>query len=332
MPEGNAVLVIGETQEDELSLASQEVLAAGRQVADALGKELAIGLFSNAVDAAAQESIALGADRVYAVTSPLLGDFQVELFLAAAHTLCSEISPEIVLVARTNQGREVAPRLAFRLGVGLAQDCLEVSADTANGRLLANRPVYGGNAVAVVSCNQTPQVAAIRPKVYAPLEPDASRQGEVVSFPVDLDDSMVRSRVIEVVKEEAEGVKLEDASIVVSGGRGLGGPEPFSQLEELARLLGGAVGASRAAVDSGWVPAGYQVGLTGKTITPDLYITVAISGASQHMAGCSGSKAIVAINKDAEANIFKEARFGVVGDWEKVLAAMTETVRELVQE
>ena len=332
MAEGNGVLIIGETQADELSLATQEILAAGRKIADDLGQELAIAVFGSAVDSPAQQAIAQGADRVYSVTSPLLAEFQVELYLAAADILCKETGPAIVLVARTNQGREIAPRLAFRLGVGLAQDCLEVSVDTATGTLLANRPVYGGNAVAVVSCNQSPQVAAVRPKVYAPLDADPSRQGEVVSFPVDLDESMVRSRVIEVVKEEAEGVKLEDASIVVSGGRGLGGPEPFAQLEELARLLGGAVGASRAAVDSGWVPASYQVGLTGKTITPDLYITVAISGASQHMAGCSGSKAIVAINKDAEANIFREARYGVVGDWEKVLAAMTETVRELVQE
>ena len=332
MAEGNGVLIIGETLGDELTLASQEVLAAGRKMADDLGQELAIGIFGDVGGDIAQSAIAQGADKVYSVTSPMLADFQVELYLAAAETLCKETSPSIVLIARTNQGREVAPRLAFRLGVGLAQDCLEVSADAATGRLLANRPVYGGNAVAVVSCNQTPQVAAVRPKVYVPLEPDASRQGEVVSFPVDLDDSIVRSRVIEVVKEEAEGVKLADATIVVSGGRGLGGPEPFAQLEELAKLLGGAVGASRAAVDSGWVPASYQVGLTGKTITPDLYITIAISGASQHMAGCSGSKAIVAINKDAEANIFKEARYGVIGDWEKVLAAMTETVRELVQE
>ncbi len=332
MAEDNGVLIIGETLGDELTLASQEVLAAGRKMADDLGQELAIGIFGDVGGDIAQSAIAQGADKVYSVTSPMLADFQVELYLAAAETLCKETSPSIVLIARTNQGREVAPRLAFRLGVGLAQDCLEVSADAATGRLLANRPVYGGNAVAVVSCNQTPQVAAVRPKVYVPLEPDASRQGEVVSFPVDLDDSIVRSRVIEVVKEEAEGVKLEDATIVVSGGRGLGGPEPFAQLEELAKLLGGAVGASRAAVDSGWVPASYQVGLTGKTITPDLYITIAISGASQHMAGCSGSKAIVAINKDAEANIFKEARYGVIGDWEKVLAAMTETVRELVQE
>ena len=332
MAEGNGVLIIGETQGGELNLASQEALAAGRKVADDLGQELAIGLFGNSLEAPSQTAIALGADKVYSVTHPSLAEFQIELSLSAMETLCKEIEPGIVLIARTNQGREVAPRLAFRLGVGLAQDCLEVSVDTGTGKLLANRPVYGGNAVAVISCNQTPQVAAIRPKVYAPLEPDSSRQGEIVSFPVDLDDSLTRSRVIEVVKEESEGVKLEDASIVVSGGRGLGGPEPFAQLEELAKLLGGAVGASRAAVDSGWVPASYQVGLTGKTITPDLYITVAISGASQHMAGCSGSKAIVAINKDAEANIFKEARYGVVGDWEKVLAAMTETVRELVQE
>ncbi len=332
MAEGTGVLIIGEAPGGELSLTSLETLAAGRQVADALGQELAAGLLGAALDGPARQSIAHGADKVYAVTHPSLADFQVELYLSALETLTREVNPGIILIGRTSEGREVAPRLAFRLGVGLAQDCLEVSVDPATGKLLANRPVYGGNAVAVLSCNYTPQVAAIRPKVYEPLEPDAARPGEVVSFPVDLEDSLARSRVIEVVKEEAEGVKLEDASIVVSGGRGLGGPEPFQNLEELAKLLGGAVGASRAAVDSGWVPSNYQVGLTGKTITPDLYITVAISGASQHMAGCSGSKAIVAINKDAEANIFKEARYGVVGDWEKVLTAMTETVRELVQD
>ena len=332
MAEGTGVLIIGEAPGGELSLTTQEVLAAGRQVADGLGQELAVALFGDTLEGPARQAVAHGADKVYAVTHPSLAAFQVELYLSAMETLCREVNPGIILMGRTNEGREVAPRLAFRLGVGLAQDCLEVSVDAATGKLLANRPVYGGNAVAVLSCNYTPQMAAVRPKVYEPLEPDAARAGEVISFPVDLADSLVRSRVIEVVKEEAEGVKLEDASIVVAGGRGLGGPEPFANLEELAKLLGGAVGASRAAVDSGWVPANYQVGLTGKTITPDLYITIAISGASQHMAGCSGSKAIVAINKDAEANIFKEARYGVVGDWEKVLTALTETVRELVQD
>ena len=331
MAEATGVLVLGDLSGTELGLTSREVLAAGRRVADDLGEPLAIGLFGDSLEAATRQAVAAGADKVYGVTNPALGQYQVDLYLIAMETLCRETNPRIVLIGRTNEGRELAPRLAFRLGVGLAQDCLEVSLDSSTRKLLANRPVYGGNAVAVVSCEYTPQIAAIRPKVYEPLDEDPSRAGEVVSFPVDLDPAEARTRVVEVVQEEAAGIKLEDARIVVSGGRGLGGPEPFRDLEELAKLLGAGVGASRAAVDSGWVPASYQVGLTGKTITPDLYITVAISGASQHMAGCSGAKVIVAINKDAEANIFKDARYGIVGDWQKVLPALTETVRELTQ-
>ena len=334
MAEATGVLVLGDSgvsNEGELSPNSRELLAAGRKAADDLGEELAIGLLGDTLDVPAQQAISYGADKVYAITHPLLAKYQVDLYLAAMEALIQEASPRVVLIGRTNEGRELAPRLAFRLGVGLAQDCLEISIDSATKTLLANRPVYGGNAVAVVSCEYTPQIAAIRPKVYEPLDPDTSRQGQVVSFPVELDPSQARSQVINVVQEEAEGVKLEDARVVVSGGRGLGGPEPFKELEELAKLLGGAVGASRAAVDSGWVPSTYQVGLTGKTITPDLYITVAISGASQHMAGCSGAKVIVAINKDAEANIFKEARYGVVGDWQQVIPSLMEAVRELTQ-
>ncbi|MCH8281275.1 MAG: electron transfer flavoprotein subunit alpha/FixB family protein [Chloroflexi bacterium] len=334
MAEATGVLVLGDSgvsNEGELSPNSRELLAAGRKAADDLGEELAIGLLGDTLDVPAQQAISYGADKVYAITHPLLAKYQVDLYLAAMEALIQEASPRVVLIGRTNEGRELAPRLAFRLGVGLAQDCLEISIDSATKTLLANRPVYGGNAVAVVSCEYTPQIAAIRPKVYEPLDPDTSRQGQVVSFPVELDPSQARSQVINVVQEEAEGVKLEDARVVVSGGRGLGGPEPFKELEELAKLLGGAVGASRAAVDSGWVPSTYQVGLTGKTITPDLYITVAISGASQHMAGCSGAKVIVAINKDAEANIFKEARYGVVGDWQQVVPSLMEAVRELTQ-
>ena len=331
MADATGILVFDAAADGQLGATAQELLAAGRALADTLGQPLAIGLIAADAGAAPQQAIAHGADTAYAVTSPALSNYHPDLYLAAMQALAAEANPNIILIARNNEGRELAPRLAFRLGVGLAQDCLEVSADAATGRLLANRPVYGGSAVAVVSCTRTPQIAAIRPKTYEPLDADATRQGQVVAFPVDIDPSAARTRLLDVVKEEAEGIKLEDARIVVSGGRGLGGPDPFAQLEELAGLLGGAVGASRAAVDSGWVPANYQVGLTGKTITPDLYITVAISGASQHMAGCSGSKAIVAINKDADANIFKEARYGVVGDWEKVLPALTETVRELTQ-
>ncbi len=325
------VLVLGDVVDGGLSLTAREVLAAGRKVADDLAEELSIGLLGVSLEGPSQQAIAHGADKVYSVTNPALGQYQVDLFLSAMESLCKEADPSVILIGRTNEGRELAPRLAFRLGVGLAQDCLEISVDPSTKNLLANRPVYGGNAVAVVSCNYSPQMAAIRPKVYEPLEADSSRPGQVVSFPVELDPSQARTTLVDTVMEAAEGIKLEDARIVISGGRGLGGPEPFKDLEELAGLLGAGLGASRAAVDSGWVPASYQVGLTGKTITPDLYITIAISGASQHMAGCSGAKVIVAINKDPEANIFKEARYGVVGDWEKVLPALTATVRELTQ-
>ena len=326
-----AVLVVGEIESGRLTTTSKELLAAGRQLAGQLGDELAIGVLGSDLDGPATEAITSGADKVYAVANPLLDEYQVDLYLAALDKLCRDLSPSVVLLARTAIGREVAPRLAFRLGVGLAQDCLEVSIDPESKVLRANRPVYGGSCIATVTCSGTPQMAAVRPKVYEPLELDESRHGEIIPFQVELDPSMAKVRVVERVQEESEGIKLEDAGIVVSGGRGLGGPEPFKQLEELAGILGAGVGASRAAVDSGWVPYTWQVGLTGKTITPDLYITVGISGASQHMAGCSGAKVIVAINKDADANIFKEARYGVVGDWQKVLSAFTETVRELVK-
>ena len=331
MADASGVLVLGDTISGGLGPTSRELLAAARKVADDLGEELAIGLLGDTLDVPAQQAISYGADKVYAVTHPLLAGYQVELYLAAMETLCRDVNPSVVLIGRTNEGRELAPRLAFRLGVGLAQDCLEISVDPSNKRLLANRPVYGGSAIAVISCEYTPQIAAIRPKVYEPVEPDSARQGQVVSFPVELEESQATTRVVDTVTEEAAGVKLEEARVVISGGRGLGGPDPFARLDELAKLLGGAVGASRAAVDSGWVPSSYQVGLTGKTITPELYITVAISGASQHMAGCSGAKVIVAINKDSEANIFREARYGVVGDWEQVIPALTEAVRELTE-
>ena len=329
--EATGVLVVGEISEGRLGLTSKEVLAVGRRLADGLGQELAIGLLGTDLESAASEAFSFGADRVYSVSSPLLAEYQPDLHLAALERLCRDVSPNILLLGRTGIGREIGPRLAFRLAVGLAQDCLEVKLDPETGRMLASRPVYGGNAMATLGCPDNPQMATIRPKAYEPLEPDGSRRGEETPFKVDLDPSIARVKVSEVVIEEAEGVKLEDARIVVAGGRGLGGPEPFKELEELARVIGAGVGASRAAVDSGWVPPGWQIGLTGKTITPDLYITVGISGASQHMAGCSGAKVLVAINKDASANIFKESRYGVVGDWKKVLPAFTEALRDLVK-
>ena len=198
--------------------------------------------------------------------------------------------------------------------------------------MLQTKPVYGGNARAIFTSESEPQIATVRAKAMSPLERDASRQGEVITIEAGLESAAVRTKVLEKVSQEVEGVRLEAAEVVVSGGRGIGSAEGFAQLEELAKLLKGAVGASRPPCDSGWVPDVFQVGLTGKIVVPDLYIAVALSGSSQHMAGCSGCKNIVAINKDAEANIFREARFGVVGDWKKVLPAFTEKVRELLAE
>ena len=324
------VLVVGEVSGDELHSITGELLAAGRGIGDATGEEVGVALL-NGSDAAGQAAIAQGADTAYLVQDEVLADMQLDAQIAALEKVCNEVQPSTVLIGRTLSGRDVGPRLAFRLGVGLAQDCLQVEADGARGRITAVRPVYGGNALAKVSFPDTnPQMVVLRAKAYEPLDADESRSGEVVVINPGLDASVVKARLVETVTQESEGVRLEDAGIVIGGGRGLGGPEPFDQLEDLAKLLGGAVGASRAVCDAGWLDHSYQVGLTGKTITPDLYITVGISGASQHMAGCSASKNIVAINRDADANIFKSASFGVVGDWKNVLPSFIETVRELV--
>ncbi len=331
MADSTGVLVLGELENSSLTSTARELLAAGRILADSLDQKLSVGIVGADLEQSAQDAIAHGADQAYLVNNALLSEYQPELHLAALSHICRQAGPSIILMGRTDSGRELAPRLAVRLGVGLAQDCLEVSIDPDSKRMIALRPVYGGNAMAAVVCTGTPQIASIRPKAYEPLEADPSRHGETVSLDLDLDPSMARVKLVERVEEESEGVQLETARIVVAGGRGLGGPAPFKDLEVVAKLLKAGIGASRAAVDAGWVPPPWQIGLTGKTITPDLYITVAISGASQHMAGCSGAKVIVAINKDSEANIFKEARYGVVGDWKKVLPAFTETLRELVE-
>ena len=322
------VLVLGELTDGQLDPITGELLAAARS----LGDKVAVALLGDDLDGASSRAISLGADTVYLAKDPLLATPSVDAHLAACEQVCRQTKPAVVLVGRTPMGRDLGPRLAFRLDVGLAQDCIAVRLDPETDHIVAVRPVYGGNAMATVSFPDVePQMATIRGKSYEQLEPDSSRTGEVVSIDVDLAPSVVRVRHVDTVLEEREGVRAEDASVVVSGGRGLGGPEPFKMVEELAKLLGGAMGASRAACDAGWIDHSYQVGLTGKTVTPDLYITVGISGASQHMAGCSGAKHIVAVNRDSEANIFKEASFGVVGDWSKVLPSFMEAVRDLVK-
>lgn len=316
-------LIIGEVADGAPSSSTLEGIAAARGLGVAQVAVLLPG-----ADAAntASAAIAGGADAVYTVTDGPAAGGEFDALVDAAQAAAAQCGARYVIGAKTLTGRDVMPRLAFRLGTALASDCSSLALDNA-GRLVATRPVYGGNAEASVACLGNPAVASLRPKSVDALAPDASRTGEVLSLAFEAN---VRTRTLERVEEAGEGVRLENARVVVSGGRGLGGPEPFEALRELADMLGGAVGASRAACDAGWVPSSHQVGLTGKTVTPDLYIAVGISGASQHMAGCSNSRTLVAINKDAGANIFKEARFGVAGDWQKVLPAFMEQLHELL--
>jgi electron transfer flavoprotein alpha subunit len=238
--------------------------------------------------------------------------------------------PSIVLLGQTQIGRDLTPRLAFRFNTATTMDCVALAIDPATKRLLQTKPVYGGNAQVIQYCDVDPQIATVRSKAMAALPKDESRQGEVINVAAGIDPASVRTRVIDRKVEAAAGIKLEDAKVIVSGGRGIGNAEGFKQLEELAKILKGAVGASRPACDNKWVSDNLQIGLTGKIVSPDMYIAIALSGSSQHLSGCSGSRVIVAINKDAEANIFKVAHFGIVADWKKALPAFTAKVKELV--
>lgn len=330
MAEYKDVLVFGETIDGKLAPITAELLGCGRRLADELKESLVCILVGDKVADVANSAIASGADKVYIAEDPTLKEYQTDAYLMVMEKAVKEIMPRILLLGQTSIGRDLAPRLAFRLGTGLSMDCVELSIDPATKLLQQTRPVYGGNARAIFTTESFPQMVTVRQKAMTPLEPDPSRKGEVVPMKVEIDPAKIRAKVLQTVKEEVVGIKLEDAPIVVAGGRGIGGPDGFKQLEELAKMLKGAVGASRPPCDNKWVPDTMQIGLTGKIVTPELYIAVGISGASQHMAGCSGAKNIVAINKDPEANIFKEARFGVVGDWKQVLPAFTEKVKELL--
>jgi len=332
MAEYKGVMVYCEVTDGKLAAIATELLGCGRKLADDLGQELCAVLVGSKMGSLAQEAITFGADKVYVIDDPLLKDYQTDSYVLAMEKLIKQVMPQILLLGQTSIGRDLAPRLAFKLGTVASMDCVELAIDSDTKRLLQTKPVFGGNAQATFINESNPQIATVRAKAMSPLEPDTSRQGEVITIDAGLDPSAIRTKVLEKVPEEVEGIKLEDAKVVVGGGRGIGGPEGFQQLEELAKILKGAVGATRPPCDNGWVPAGLQIGLTGKIITPDLYIAVAVSGASQHMTGSSGAKTIVAINKDAEANIFKEARFGIVGDWKKVLPAFTDKVKELLAE
>ena len=318
----NGVLVFGEaTEGGKLAGITAELSGAGTS----LGGPVTCALLGSGVEAVAAGAGQYGAAKVIVVDDPVLKDYQGDAYLPIAERIIREVDPAVVLLGQTMIGRDLAPRLAQRFGSAVAMDCMAVSMQ--GDRLLAERPCFGGAARARYTINGTPQFATVRVKALEP--PPASGSAEVVKQPPDVSPDQVRTKIISRTKEESEGIRLEDAKVVVSGGRGLGGPEGFQPLEELAKILGGAVGASRAVCDLGWYPVATQVGLTGKVVTPDLYIAVGISGASQHMAGISSVKNIASVNKDADASIFKASRWAVVHDWKEFIPAFIEEVKKV---
>ncbi len=323
MANESGILVLAEHTNGSLNSISKELLGAAQSIAG-VDSVTAVALGSGAAQAA-NEAIAYGADAVVVIEDAALDEYRNDTWTAAFSAAASEVSPAVVLMGQTNIGRDLAPRYAIHAGTAVAMDCigLEVQGD----RLVMTRPVFGGNAHAKYTCKTVPVVATLRAKAFDESVPDSSRSGHITTLSVDTSGAV--SKVVSRNAVESEGIRLEDATVVVAGGRGLGGTEAFEDLRELATILGGAVGASRAAVDSGWIPVAAQVGLTGKVVTPDLYIAIGISGASQHLAGITGARNVVAINKDPDADIFKVSRYGAVADWGQFLPAFIEECKKL---
>jgi electron transfer flavoprotein alpha subunit len=327
------VMIFAEVAGGELASIAKEMLGAGRRMADALGEPLQAAVLGHEVQAVAQEAIYHGADSVYVIDDPALEHYQTASYTKAMATLVKQIEPNILLVGISDNGRDLGPRLAFRLHTGMASDCVDLTINPDSKLMEATRPVSGGNAMAVIVVEQArPQMATVRAKTMEPAERDESRQGSIEAVSVEIDAASLPVTIVEQVQSEAAGVRLEDADVVLSGGRGFKGPDDFYNiLEPCAKALGGAIGASRAAVDEGWVPTQMQVGLTGKIVSPKLYIACAISGAAQHMAGCGYSKTIVAVNRDPDAPIYQRANIGVVGDYTKVIPAFRKKCEELMR-
>ena len=324
------ILIFGESSGEEISSINYELLSAANKLKVNIDDQIIVAILGVNNSKKYDELLSYGAQTVCLVKDDLLNRSNTDAFLNASKQVVDKFKPQIILFAKTDLGRDIAPRLAFKLGVPVAQDCIDLEIDKDSQKIKVTRPVYGGSAIAkFIFENVDIQIAIVRPKIFEPILPIENTSGELIELNVELDKESIRTKFIEEVLKESEGIPLESAKVVVAGGRGLGDAKNFDSLKELAKILGGAVGASRAVCDAGWLDHEYQIGLTGKTITPDLYITVGISGASQHMAGCSNSKNIVAINKDANANIFSLANYGVVGDWNTILPAFIQAVREL---
>jgi electron transfer flavoprotein alpha subunit len=325
---GNNVLVIVEQRDGVLKKVAFEMLGAGAGLAEVLGGSVQAALLGSGLNGLADTLAQYGATTVYEADDDSLAMYSAEGYTNTLAALVGKAEPAIILIGATAMGRDLAPRLAARLGVGLASDCTALEID--GGRLVAVRPIFAGKALAKVKLNADPQMVTVRPNVLVAPEPNVGAAATVE--PIAAAEGDVRAKVVDIVGAAEGEIDVAEADIIVSGGRGVAGPEGFAPVSSLAKTLGAALGASRAAVDAGWIEHAHQVGQTGKTVTPNLYIACGISGAIQHLAGMKTSKVIVAVNKDPEAPIFKVANYGVVGDLFEVVPLLEKEFQALLAE
>ncbi|MBS4031199.1 MAG: FAD-binding protein [Clostridiales bacterium] len=324
------VWVFIEQRDNHIANVSLELICEGRKLANELGTELAGVVLGDGVEELTKYCFAYGADKAYLVDGPVFKDYRTDSYTDVIVEMINRYKPEVVLFGATNNGRDFAARIAVRVHAGLTADCTELGIDPETKQLMQTRPAFGGNIMATIICpNHRPQMATVRPKVMKKVEPDFTKTGEIIRVENSVKEEDVTTKILEIIEHATKMINLSEAEIIVSGGRGIGGPENYYLIENLAEVLGGAAGASRAAVDAGWVPHYRQVGQTGKTVAPKLYVACGISGAIQHLAGMQTSDVIVAINKDPEAPIFKVATFGIVGDIHKVVPLLTKKFKEL---
>jgi len=307
---------------------SWEMAGKGRELADALGTTLTACVLGQGVEHVAQEAICYGADRVLLVDDPTLSVYRTDPYAAVLVDLVQRYKPEVFILGASTRGRDLAGSVATKLRTGLTADCTELTIDPETRLLRQTRPAFGGNIMATILCpHHRPQMATVRHRVFEMPQMDTSRQGQLVRHRPIMGEGEIASKVVDFIVQEGQ-VNLADAQVIVAGGRGVGGPEGFAPIRELAEVLGGAVGASRSTVDAGWIPYAHQVGQTGRTVRPDLYVACGISGAIQHLAGMKTASCIVAINTDPEAPIFQVAHYGIVGDLFQVVPALAQQFRQ----
>ena len=326
------VWVFAEQRDNKLMPVVIQLLGEAKRLANLIGCNVAAVLCGHHIEPLVNELLGYGLDKVYFADAPELKNYTTDAYTKVIYQAVMDYKPEIFLMGATHIGRDLGPSIAVKCGTGLTADCTKLEIDSVDKKLLQTRPAFGGNLMATIICeNHRPQMATVRPGIMEKAEYVSNAKGEKIELKAEFNEGELREKVLRIVKSMKETVSLTDAKIVVSGGRGLGNPEGFKLIQELADRLGGVVGASRAAVDSGWISHSHQVGQTGTTVKPDIYIACGISGAIQHMAGMQESKCIIAINKNENASIFEMADYGIVGDLYKVIPAIINSLDNVLE-